>query len=93
MSSLQSAVLAIQHDGLVWGHSTLIDIGFGIKKLQQNLVIEDKVSLEDLEEEIKELQEGEWVQSTDGCGGDAEVVVWEEVFHAQHARAYMFLCY
>ena len=68
MSSLQSAVLAIQHDGLVWGHSTLIDIGYGIKKLQQNLVIEDRVSIEDLEEEIKELQDGEWVQSTDVVG-------------------------
>lgn len=66
MQQLKANVLAIQHDGLVWGHSTFVDIGFGIQKLQQNLVIEDKVSLEDLQAEIEEMEEH--VQSTDVVG-------------------------
>jgi elongation factor 1-beta len=64
MAALEAAVRAIEKDGLVWGASTLVAVGFGIKKLQINLVIEDeKISLSDLEEEIQELEE--WVQSTD----------------------------
>ena len=64
MAALEAAVRAIEKDGLVWGASKLVAVGFGIKKLQINLVIEDeKISLSDLEEEIQELEE--WVQSTD----------------------------
>ncbi|KAJ5399980.1 hypothetical protein N7465_010469 [Penicillium sp. CMV-2018d] len=64
MAALEAAVRAIEKDGLVWGTSKLVPIGFGIKKLQINLVIEDeKVSLSDLEEEIQEFED--YVQSTD----------------------------
>ncbi|KAF2828770.1 hypothetical protein CC86DRAFT_404659 [Ophiobolus disseminans] len=65
IDSLKSHVLAITHDGLVWGNSSYVDVGFGIQKLHQNVVIEDTVSLEDLQEEIEGLGNGEWVQSTD----------------------------
>lgn len=61
---MEKAVRAIEKDGLVWGASKLVDVGFGIKKLQINLVVEDeKVSTTELEEEIQELED--WVQSTD----------------------------
>lgn len=64
MKELEAAVRSIQKDGLVWGASKLVPVGFGIKKLQINLIIEDdKVSLSDLEEEIAEFED--FVQSTD----------------------------
>lgn len=45
MKELEEAVRGIEQDGLVWGGSKLVAVGFGIKKLQINLVIEDdKVS-------------------------------------------------
>ncbi|OCK83276.1 hypothetical protein K432DRAFT_347454 [Lepidopterella palustris CBS 459.81] len=64
MKALEAGVRAIEQDGLLWGKSQLIAVGFGIKKLQINLVIEDeKVSLEDLQGKIEEDEEH--VQSTD----------------------------
>lgn len=64
MKELEAAVRSIQKDGLVWGASKLVPVGFGIKKLQINLIIEDdKVGLGDLEEEIQEFED--FVQSTD----------------------------
>jgi elongation factor 1-beta len=64
LEEMEKAVRAIEKDGLVWGASKLVDVGFGIKKLQINLVVEDeKVSTTELEEEIQELED--WVQSTD----------------------------
>ena len=64
MAALEAAVRGIEKDGLVWGASKLVPVGFGIKKLQITLVVEDdKVSTTELEEEIQELDE--WVQSTD----------------------------
>jgi elongation factor 1-beta len=64
MKELEANVRAIEQDGLVWGASTLIAVGFGIKKLQINLVVEDeKVSLEDLQNKIEEDEDH--VQSTD----------------------------
>ncbi|KAM7191145.1 elongation factor 1-beta [Naviculisporaceae sp. PSN 640] len=64
MKALEEAVRGIEQDGLVWGASKLVPVGFGIKKLQINLVVEDeKVSLEELEETISGFDE--YVQSTD----------------------------
>lgn len=64
MKALEEAVRAIEKDGLVWGASKLVPIGFGINKLQINIVVEDeKISVSDLEEEIQELED--FVQSTD----------------------------
>lgn len=64
MAELEAAVRGIEKDGLVWGASKLVAVGFGIKKLQITLVIEDeKISLSDLEEEIQEFED--YVQSTD----------------------------
>jgi len=64
MKALEAAVRGIEKDGLVWGASKLVPVGFGIKKLQINLVIEDdKVGLDDLQEEIAEFED--YVQSSD----------------------------
>jgi len=64
MVALEAAVRSIEKDGLVWGASKLVPVGFGIKKLQINLVIEDdKIGLDDLQEEIQEFED--YVQSTD----------------------------
>jgi hypothetical protein len=41
MKELEESVRGIEQDGLVWGGSKLVAVGFGIKKLQINLVIED----------------------------------------------------
>lgn len=65
MKELVDGVLGIQMDGLVWGGHKLVAVGFGIKKLQINLVIEDdKVSLDELQQRIEEELE-DHVQSTD----------------------------
>ena len=64
MKELEAAVRGIEKDGLVWGASKLVALGFGIKKLQINLVVEDeKVSLEELQEQIEEFED--YVQSSD----------------------------
>lgn len=64
MAALEESVRGIEKDGLVWGASKLIPVGYGVKKLQINLVVEDdKISLEELEEEIQGFEDH--VQSTD----------------------------
>lgn len=39
MVALEAAVRSIEQDGLVWGASKLVAIGYGIKKLQITLVV------------------------------------------------------
>ena len=64
MKELEAQMRTIEMDGLVWGASKLVPVGFGIKKLQVNLVVEDeKVSIDDLQAKIEEDEDH--VQSTD----------------------------
>ncbi|KAL9620802.1 MAG: hypothetical protein Q9160_004702 [Pyrenula sp. 1 TL-2023] len=64
MEELVANVKAIEMDGLVWGAHKLVDVGYGIKKLQTNLVVEDeKVSIEELQQKIEEDEDH--VQSSD----------------------------
>ncbi|KAK5659263.1 hypothetical protein OQA88_1355 [Cercophora sp. LCS_1] len=64
MKALEESVRGIEKDGLVWGASKLVAVGFGIKKLQINLVVEDdKVSLDELQDQISEFED--YVQSSD----------------------------
>jgi elongation factor 1-beta len=64
MEELVANVKKIAKDGLTWGGHKLVPVGFGIKKLQINVVIEDdKVGLDDLQQEIEEDEDH--VQSTD----------------------------
>jgi elongation factor 1-beta len=64
MAALEAHVRGITMDGLLWGQSKLVPIGYGIKKLQINCVIEDElVSLDALEEKIMEGED--YIQSMD----------------------------
>ncbi|MCJ1431367.1 Translation elongation factor 1 beta [Xylographa pallens] len=64
MKELEANMRTIEMDGLTWGASKLVPVGFGIKKLQVNLVVEDeKVSVDDLQAKIEEDEDH--VQSTD----------------------------
>ncbi|KAF9298139.1 Translation elongation factor 1 beta [Mortierella antarctica] len=64
MAALEAHVRGITMDGLLWGQSKLVPIGYGIKKLQINCVIEDElVSLDVLEEKIMEGED--FIQSMD----------------------------
>eukprot|EP00005_Dracoamoeba_jomungandri_P002815 CAMPEP_0174250900 /NCGR_PEP_ID=MMETSP0439-20130205/915_1 /TAXON_ID=0 /ORGANISM="Stereomyxa ramosa, Strain Chinc5" /LENGTH=222 /DNA_ID=CAMNT_0015331083 /DNA_START=48 /DNA_END=716 /DNA_ORIENTATION=- len=64
LEAMERDVRAITMDGLVWSVSKLVDIAFGVKKLQITCVIEDeKVSTETLEEAITNLED--YVQSVD----------------------------
>jgi len=64
MKELEAHVRSIEKDGLVWAGGQLVAVGFGIKKLQINMVIEDdKVSVDELQQEIEAFED--YVQSTD----------------------------
>lgn len=39
MKALEDCVRSIEQEGLVWGASKLVAVGFGIKKLQITLVV------------------------------------------------------
>ena len=71
MAKLEEAVRGIEQEGLVWGASKLVAIGYGIKKLQITLVVEDElVSLDELQEKIQEFDD--YVQSTDVAAMQSE---------------------
>ncbi|XP_029931248.1 eukaryotic translation elongation factor 1 delta a (guanine nucleotide exchange protein) isoform X2 [Myripristis murdjan] len=64
MAKLEECVRSVQADGLLWGASKLVPVGYGIKKLQINCVVEDdKVGTDMLEEEIIKFED--YVQSVD----------------------------
>jgi len=64
MKELEKQVRSVGMDGLVWGASKLVPVGYGIKKLQIMCVVEDeKVSVEELSEKIGEFEE--FIQSVD----------------------------
>ncbi|NUN21803.1 hypothetical protein, partial [Escherichia coli] len=51
MAKLEECVRSIQMDGLLWGQSKLVPVGYGIRKLQIGCVVEDdKVGTDILEE-------------------------------------------
>ncbi|XP_048731506.1 elongation factor 1-delta isoform X3 [Ostrea edulis] len=64
MAKMDEEVRKITADGLLWGQSKLVPIGYGIRKLQIGCVIEDdKISTDFLEEEITAIED--LVQSMD----------------------------
>ncbi|CCW67585.1 unnamed protein product [Phytomonas sp. Hart1] len=71
LEELAKKLNAIQRDGLVWGDHKLVPVAYGVKKLQQLIVIEDdKVSGDDLEEMITSFENE--VQSID-------IVAWNKI--------------
>ncbi|XP_012274618.1 elongation factor 1-beta' [Orussus abietinus] len=64
MKAMEESVRSITMDGLIWGASKLVPVGYGIHKLQIMCVVEDdKVSVEHLIELIQEFDSV--VQSAD----------------------------
>lgn len=64
MKELEKATRTIEMDGLIWGASKLVPVGYGINKLQIMCVVEDaKVSVDELVEKIQEFED--FVQSVD----------------------------
>ncbi|XP_049855935.1 elongation factor 1-beta' [Schistocerca gregaria] len=64
MKEMENKVRSITMDGLVWGASKLVPVGYGINKLQIMCVVEDeKVSVDLLVEEIQNFEDH--VQSVD----------------------------
>lgn len=64
MAKVEECVRSISCDGLLWGTSKLVPVGYGIKKLQISCVVEDdKVSTDFLEEEITKFED--YIQSMD----------------------------
>ena len=64
MKELEAHVRSVQMEGLLWGVSKLVPVGYGIHKLQIGSVIEDeKVSVDLLTEEIEKFED--YVQSVD----------------------------
>lgn len=58
MARLEECVRSVQADGLLWGTSKLVPVGYGIKKLQIACVVEDeKVGTDMLEEEITKFED------------------------------------
>ena len=64
MNALEAAVRSVTMDGLVWGTSKLVPVGYGINKMQIVCVVEDdKVSIDELAEKLAEFED--YVQSVD----------------------------
>merc|ERR1712066_296415 len=64
MNKMLKEIKTIQMDGLVWGASKLVPVGYGINKLQIICVVEDeKVSIDELQEKICDIED--YVQSCD----------------------------
>merc|ERR1712024_3288 len=64
MDAMLKSVKTIQKEGLVWGASKLVPVGYGINKLRVMCVVEDeKVSIDELCEQIAEFED--FVQSVD----------------------------
>jgi elongation factor 1-beta len=64
LKQMEANVRSIIKDGLVWGTSKLVAVGYGIKKLQITCVVEDdKVGVDDLVEQI--TSDEDHVQSVD----------------------------
>jgi elongation factor 1-beta len=67
MQKLEETVRSIKMDGLLWGASKLIPVGYGIKKLQIMMTIEDDlVSVDNLIEDYLTVEPAnEYIQSCD----------------------------
>lgn len=64
MKEMEKNVRTIEMEGLVWGASKLVPVGYGINKLQIMCVVEDeKVSVDLLVENIEKFED--FVQSVD----------------------------
>merc|ERR1711881_4180 len=64
MEALKNSVKSIEMEGLTWGATKLVPVGYGINKLTiMCTVVDDKVSIEELQEKIEAFED--FVQSCD----------------------------
>ena len=64
MEAMKASVKSIEMDGLLWGATKLVPVGYGINKLQIMCTVEDeKVSIEELSEKMADFED--YVQSVD----------------------------
>merc|ERR1719158_1726540 len=64
MDALTSAVKSVEMEGLTWGATKLVPVGYGISKLTiMCTVVDDQVSVEELQEKIEGFED--YVQSCD----------------------------
>eukprot|EP00993_Chasmostoma_nieuportense_P004573 NODE_5234_length_681_cov_67.593863_g5071_i0.p1 GENE.NODE_5234_length_681_cov_67.593863_g5071_i0~~NODE_5234_length_681_cov_67.593863_g5071_i0.p1 ORF type:complete len:179 (+),score=62.78 NODE_5234_length_681_cov_67.593863_g5071_i0:52-537(+) len=71
LAAMEQAIRSIEMPGLHWGASKLVEVAFGIKKLQILLnIVDDLVSSDDLEDRI--MAQEDFVQSMD-------VVAWNKL--------------
>merc|ERR1712018_182916 len=64
MDALTKAVKSVEMDGLTWGATKLVPVGYGISKLTiMCTVVDDQVSVEELQEKIEAFED--YVQSCD----------------------------
>merc|ERR1712203_270257 len=64
MGAMKEACKGIEMEGLVWGATKLVPVGYGIQKLQIMCTVEDeKVSIEELGEKMEAFED--FVQSVD----------------------------
>jgi len=64
MEAMKEACKGIEMEGLVWGATKLVPVGYGIQKLQIMCTVEDeKVSIEELGEKMEAFED--FVQSVD----------------------------
>jgi elongation factor 1-beta len=67
MAKLEEAVRSVKMEGLLWGASKLVPVGYGIKKLQIMMtIVDDLVSVDTLiEDHLCAEPVNEYVQSCD----------------------------
>ncbi|CAI7746843.1 unnamed protein product [Closterium sp. NIES-53] len=67
MAKLEAAVRKVQMDGLLWGASKLVPVGYGIKKMTIMMtIVDDLVSLDELiEDHLQQGEAAEFIQSCD----------------------------
>ncbi|GKC51956.1 elongation factor 1-beta 2-like protein [Tanacetum coccineum] len=67
MKKLEEAVRSVEIEGLLWGASKLVPVGYGIKKMTIMLtIVDDLVSIDDLiEDRLTAEPINEYVQSCD----------------------------
>ncbi|CAL8992562.1 unnamed protein product [Prunus brigantina] len=85
MKKLEEAVRSVHIEGLHWGASKLVAVGYGIKKLQIMLtIVDDLVSVDTLiEEQLTVEPINEYVQSCD-------IVAFNKIFYL---NSYSQFCY
>ncbi|KAK3125682.1 hypothetical protein QOZ80_7BG0608360 [Eleusine coracana subsp. coracana] len=91
MAKLEEAVRSVKMDGLLWGASKLVPVGYGIKKLQIMMtIVDDLVSVDTLiEDHLCEAPVNEYVQSCDIVAFNKILVVPKSSHEGQH-QAFIF---